>query len=276
MPVRARQKMLDHLKNAIVALERRHVPDAGFADAQDVALRRADGVPYALAGSLNEMWVDGSRDAGAALGFVFAQARGLLTVPRPAVLWLHLSHDGLQTGLPYGPGLSAFGFDPARLVIGRMKRIEDLLWAMEEAIACRSVAAVVADIAQGHKVLDFTVSRRLSLRAQSAGTAVFMVRYGRGREASAARFRWHVAGSKSAEMAFDARAPGAARWQVKLEKGQYQNGTDGGRNTYILKWTKDGFDIDEHPLSAQQEPVVASSLSGAASSPMGDRLSQTA
>jgi len=274
--MQTRQEMLEYLNNAIVALENRHVIDDKFKDRQSALPADFNRTPHTPAGSLNEVWSDGYRDTGAALGFTLAQARRLLTMARPVVLWLQLSHDGLETGLLYGPGLSTFGFDPAQMIIGRMKRIEDLLWATEEAIACRSVAAVITDVTRFHTILDFTVSRRLSLRAQNTGTAVFMMRYGQNREASAARFRWHVAAIKSAKTIFDTQAPGSARWRVHLEKGQQQAGIHGGRDIYILNWTKDGLEIDEHTHHNKQELSAAASLSGASSVLLGDRLPQTA
>ena len=56
----------------------------------------------------------------------------------------------------------------------------ELLWAVEEAIACKAVAAVIADVGHEAKVLDFTATRRLSLRSSSGGSSVFLIRYGRG------------------------------------------------------------------------------------------------
>ena len=44
------------------------------------------------------------------------------------------------------PGSTSFGLDPDAVVLIRTDTIVELLWAMEEAIACRAVAAVVADI----------------------------------------------------------------------------------------------------------------------------------
>jgi protein ImuA len=194
-------------------------------------------------GSLHEVFADSVRDSGAALGFALAQARSQIDASRPAVLFMQLQADALEVGLPYALGLQSFGFDPERLVFVRPQTITELLWAVEEAIACRAVAAVVADIVQPHKALDFTASRRLSLRAAASGASVFLVRYARDREATAARYRWKIVPHLSSDPPFDDRAPGPPRWRVTLEKGSLgkrRNATPAG-DEYLVDWTDNGF-----------------------------------
>jgi hypothetical protein len=50
----------------------------------------------------------------------------------PLVLVLH-EPAATEDGAPYGPGLSAFGVAPERLIIARVRRPEQVLWAMEQA-----------------------------------------------------------------------------------------------------------------------------------------------
>src|SRR5690606_31502757 len=120
-------------------------------------------------------------------------------------------------------------------------------WAAEEALGCRAVAAVVADVAGQPKNLNFTASRRLSLRAAAAGTSIIVLRYGRWREASAAQLRWRIAGAGSGPTPFDARAPGETRWRSTLEKGVVA----GTRQTeWLLGWTEHGFHIVDFPADA--------------------------
>lgn len=260
------------LRTRVAALEKRPALASSPALAQNTDML----VGGAPAGVLHEVWTDHYIHAGAMLGFGLGQARGLLSSTRPAVLWLQLVSDSLETGLPYGPGLNEFGFDPARLVIGRMGKIEDLLWAIEEAVACPAVAAVVADIGHHHKALDFTATRRLSLRAGGAGASIFLLRYGQEREASAATYRWHVAPELSAEKPFDARAPGGMRWHVRLKKGQrFENGTR-GRGDWILNWTEHGFAIEDDRNGGKQGVDAATAVSGAVPAALGYRLSETA
>ena len=230
------------------------------------------GFPAASAGLLHEVFADSQRDSGASLGFALGQARSLLTAERPAALILQLGHDGQNIGVPYGAGLASFGVDPDRLVFGRVDTAVELLWAMEEAIACRSVAAVVADIGTPIKALDFTASRRLSLRSAAAGSSAFLLRYGLEREASATRLRWRVSPMPSSHPAFDERAPGGARWLVQLEKGRLGSKSDPVE--WMLDWTKNGFVVVEPQNGYRAPPRAVPPLSGALPAALGNRLSQ--
>jgi len=272
-----RQERLAGLRSRIASIEKRPLLD----DA--VALPRQEGGRTALAtpaGLLQEIFAPAQRDGTAALGFALWLVRGLLTDERPAILLLQLAHETLEAGLPYGPGLASFGIAPERLIVGQLNSIEELLWAVEEAIACRAVAAVVAEVLGAPRLLDFTASRRLSLRAAGGGASILLVRYGEKREASAARLRWRIAPEPSIAPAFDDRAPGPPRWRVLLEKGQLgqslmqadfmKTGLE-----FSLDWTENGFE----PLFAGQARNGSSrqgrpAVSGAPPAALGDRLSE--
>lgn len=229
---------------------------------------------FAMSGGIvHEIFADQVRDTGAALSFALGQARPLLTPERPALLVLQLAKDNLDIGVLYGAGLKSFGIEPDNVVIGRMENPVDLLWAMEEAIACRAVAAVIADIATPMKALDFTASRRLSLRSAAAGSSTFIVRYGREREASAAHFRWRVVPASSAPNPFDARAPSGARWHVQLEKGRLGSRRDAVE--WTLDWTGNGFaTVEPQQTRDTAQPSGNATLPGAHPAALGDRLSQ--
>jgi protein ImuA len=227
-------------------------------------------------GVLHEIFADTQQEAGATLGFALAQVQRLVGRDRPAVIILQLGPDGRELGVPYGLGLKSFGIDPEAVVLGRMDDPVDLLWAMEEAIACRAVAAVIADIATPIKALDFTASRRLSLRAAASGCSAFLIRYMREREASAARFRWRLASVLSQPPPFDIRSPGRSRWEVTLEKGSV-----GGRRVtaapggevFLVDWTERGLErvtTDGRSRGAQRSAPLSVALPAA----LGDGLSQ--
>ncbi|MBN9314125.1 MAG: hypothetical protein J0I99_00100 [Devosia sp.] len=274
---------LDALRRKIAALEKRPVLAEGAAL---VAQRMGKaGVskpgaadPLALLaappGLLHEVFADEPRHAGAALGFTLGVARQLISAGRQAILYLQLIGETQELGLPFGPGLLQFGLDPDALVIGRIASVPELLWAMEEAIACRAIAAVVTDLASHPKALDFTVSRRLSLRAAAAGTSVYLMRYGRGREASAAKLRWRITPAASGERPFDPRAPGPPRFVVEIEKGRLgEKSQQAEGRRLLLDWTGNGF-VSVEPV----ERFGTSARPAAAPLPvaptLGDRLSQ--
>lgn len=252
-----RQQRLAALRDTIADIERK----PALAEARPVLRSDKDGFPLPAGGLLQEIFTDQRRHASAALGFALGQARSLITPARPAVIYLQLTKEAQEMGLPYGPGLRSFGFDPDALVLVRTANMTELLWAAEEAIACRAVAAVVADIAGNSKILDFTASRRLGLRSASAGASILLLRYGTGREASAAHLRWRITPSLSAARRFDALAPGAPRWHAQLEKGVLHH----SQTQWLLGWTQDGFttrDAARRPTilaaeTALREPVPA-------------------
>lgn len=229
-----RQQRLAALRDTIADIERKPV----LADRHTMlAAEPGEGFPRLANGLLQEIFTDERRNSGAALGFALAQARSLLSEKRLAVIYLQLSKHAQELGLPYGPGLASFGFDPASLILVRPANMVELLWAAEEALACKAVAAVIADIADQPKILDFTASRRLSLRAAGAGTSFLLLRYGTGRQASAAHLRWRLTPTLSARKRFDHLAPGPLRWRAQLEKGVLLT----QQTEWLLGWTQNGF-----------------------------------
>lgn len=286
MPGLARSE-LDALRARIASIENRRP----LADMPDAAPRPGEGEtgsagsdPFRVpAGLVHEIFADDTRSAGAALGFALGLSRQQVMGERQGVLYLQLAGEAQETGLPYGLGFPRFGFDARQLVLGRIGSVAEMLWALEEAIACRAVAAVVADFATHPKALDFTVSRRLGLRSAASGTSVLLLRYGREREASAARLRWRVTPAVSAGQPFDPQAPGPPRFRVGIEKRRL-----GGRSQraegqeLLVEWTENGFapiaPALEPALEPRQAPAVrprhGTTLPRAVIAALGDRLSQ--
>ena len=262
---------LEALKQQVAALETQPLLDDVDAQAAPAGLLATP------RGCVHEVFADTLANAGAALGFALAEAKSMLSPERPGLIILQLKADAQEIGLPYGLGLRSFGLDTEAIVLIRTDTIVELLWAIEEAIACRAVGAVVADIAYAHKALDFTASRRLALRSAASGGSVFLVRYSRDREASAARYRWRVAPAVSASPPFDDKAPGPPRWRVTLEKGRLSArrriAADG--EEYLVDWTENGLVLKDP--SSRNRPVVLpaiSALSAADPAALGDRLSE--
>lgn len=253
MPSPDQQQRLAALRETIADIERK----PALAEARLRVETREGQFPSFAGGLLQEVFTDDPRNAGASLGFALAQARGLLTARRVAVVYIQLASEAQQLGMPYGPGLIHFGLDPAALVLVRPANTTELLWAAEEALACRAVAGVVADIASRQKLLDFTASRRLSLRAAEAGSSMFVLRYGQWRESSAAHLRWHLQPSRSERKRYDERAPGGPRWHVRLERGSLIR----QHAEWVLGWTENGFSsvtpgYDEQPRQPATLPGI--------------------
>jgi protein ImuA len=263
---------LEALKQRVAALETQPLLEDADAYATSAGLLATP------RGAVHEVFADSLANAGSALGFALAQARRLLVPERPGLIILQLKSDAQEIGLPYGLGLRSFGLDTEAIVFIRTDTIVELLWAIEEAIACRAVGAVVADIAYPHKALDFTASRRLALRSAASAGSVFLVRYGRDREASAAKYRWRVAPALSAAPPFDDKAPGPPRWRITLEKGSLdvRRRTAADGEEYLVDWTENGL-VQADDTNSRDRPVVLPAfpaLSDADPAALGDRLSE--
>lgn len=267
MQAPTRQQRLAALRDTIADIERK----PALAEKAGHARSELGQFPILPAGLVQEVYTDGARDSGASLAFALTQAKTLLTASRPAILYVQLAQDGQFFGLPYGPGLACFGLDPNRLVIVRAADMTEFLWTAEEATTCRAVAAIIAEVRGEPKLLNFTASRRLSLRASANRVSLFLLRYGQRRESSAGHLRWHLMAQRSGRHAFDDRAPGKARWQLRLEKGRVAD----NQLDWMLEARKNGFAIFSTPSTGLGRAAAEPSLSGAAPAFLGHRLSQT-
>ena len=105
-----------------------------------------------------------------------------------------------------------WGLPPHRLILAETAHRKDTLWAMEEALHSRAVAAVAGFIDQ----LDLKTSQRLQLAATDCGLPLFLLRPAELLEASAAATRWRVGAAPAARDRFGLIA--RARWRLSLER----------------------------------------------------------
>ena len=199
-------------------------------------------------GQLVELFTD-FRDAGAA-GFALAQ------IPRSGrVLWIQDRMAALETGRPFGSGCEWFGCSMDRLVLVCTRNTADLLWAIEEALRCTSFAAIIGEVFGNPRVMDFTASKRLAVRAERQAIPVFLLRINAQRDLSAARRRWEVRSLPSAPHPHDLSAPGAPRWHIDLFRAR-----DMKPNQWIVQ-----YDRATHRLD-----MVSSFRDGAVDAAAGD------
>jgi len=223
-----------------------------------------------------------AEDPGAGTGFTAALLARLATPKRPA-LWILRGRD------LYAPGLAAYGLTPDRLVAVRAVRPVDALWAMEEALRCSTLSAVLGELAG----LDLTASRRLQLAAESSGVTGFLLDAsagasggrnqwmagrpmagGRTEGLSAAVTRWRLDAVPSLDEEEDA-APrpaggppglGMPRWSVMLERCR------GGRpGIWTLAWDGQGWhDVGKEDASGLRRTAQSDSGLWPARQPMSD------
>jgi protein ImuA len=141
-------------------------------------------------GALHEIGPAAPRDGGAATGFATALVVLALREGRQAV-WIRSDFAAAEAGELYGPGLALMGLSLRRLIVLRVPRPRDALWAMEEALQCRAAGAVVTELMGDDG--DLTATRRLALAAGAGGGIGLLLRHQPCRAANAATTRWEVA-----------------------------------------------------------------------------------
>lgn len=149
--------------------------------------------------------------SASASGFVLS----LLPRGKGPVLWVQDFLSRRENGAPYTPSLAAFGLEQPVLLVNA-SHPRDVLWTMEEGAACAGLSAVVGEVHGGPEVLDFTATKRLSLRAEASGVPLYLIRSGDPGGLSTARMRWRIASLPAQAHPDDPQAPGAARWDLEL------------------------------------------------------------
>ena len=191
-------------------------------------------------GALHEIAAPAEAHIAAATGFTL----GLIPASSD-VLWVAEDMAHIESGVPYGPGLDAFKLAPERLLSVAVSRPRDLLWAMEEALRCRVIGAVIGEMRHG--TLDAVAVRRLSLAAADSGALALLLRAKPGSDASTAATRWIVSATPSSHP--HTYQFGASRFAAHLTRNRR-----GPTGAWILEWS------DTHErfvLAAPALPVAA-------------------
>ena len=153
---------------------------------------------------------------GAACGFVLALAALAGKHRGRDTLWIQTDMARCESGAPYGIGLDLFGLPSRRLLVLRARRPIDALFAMEEALKCRAIASVIAELPDD--TADLTATRRLSLAARAHDGIGLLLRHRSTSAPSAAMSRWEVAASPGPRDAFG--GVGTTSFQLSLVKNR--------------------------------------------------------
>jgi protein ImuA len=191
----------------------------------DLALQ--GGLPL---GALHELVAARPGDQAAASGFAAALGARFAhhkRISSAKVIWIVETKAVRETGMPYAPGLSLCGFDPAQFVLVETGDARESLWAMEEALKCSAPAVVIAEIWGLAKIYDLAASRRLVLAARKSGTPGLLVAAGfagaADRVSSGAATRFAIAPSTSVRLPSAGGRlplPGSTAWAVRLIKAR--------------------------------------------------------
>jgi protein ImuA len=162
-------------------------------------------------GALHEVSGIGPDEEDGAIPAAFIAGICARLDPAKPVLWCQAGAADM-----YGPGLAACGLAPERLILARPRNAVELLWAMEEGLRTRALAAVVGEVAE----LPGPASRRLQLAAETSGVTAFAlcrvrVAQEMARAPNAAVTRWNVAPLPSLAPSGEPGL-GRPRWRLEL------------------------------------------------------------
>lgn len=176
-------------------------------------------------GAVHEFCCTGEEGGAANSGFIAGLMASLMKEGGIAV-WISSS------GKIFPPALTAFGIDPGRVVFITLSKESDRIWAMEEALKCAGIAAVVGEIAE----MSFTNSRRLQLAVEQSRVTGFLIRQDvRNLTATACFTRWKIHAIPS-EPGGNLPGIGFPRWKVELQR--VRNGKPG---CWQLEWSAGRF-----------------------------------
>jgi protein ImuA len=233
--------MLDELRQRLQALQR---PPGFDRDPGNLPLGIA-AIDAMLGGglargTLHEIAAPGEAHLAAATGFALGVSA--LGSARKSLLWIAEDMALIESGAPYAPGLDVFNLAPERLLTVTAGHRRDLLWAMEEALRCRAVGAVIGELRHG--ALDPVAVRRLSLAAADSGALALLLRARPEGDASTAATRW-IVGAAPSPSGGDS-LPHFATHLVRNRRGPTAS--------WILQWS----DTDERfILATHAQPVAA-------------------
>ncbi|HZY82619.1 MAG TPA: hypothetical protein VFE50_23995 [Cyclobacteriaceae bacterium] len=146
-----------------------------------------------------------------------------------AVLWISSSRK------IFPPALKSFGVEPDRFIFVDLQKEKDVIWAMDEALKCAALTAVVGEV----KDISFTMSRRLQLAVEQSQVTGFVIRKNKRQPgATACVSRWKIT-SMPSEPVEDLPGIGFPKWRVELMR--IRNGRPG---TWNLIW-REGFKVEE-------------------------------
>ena len=226
------QPILAHLREKLAEID----PHLGPAlPEKNRQLRLAAPIDAALGGglacgALHEFAPKTPGHLAAASGFAVAAA----TRAGGEVLWIATDFAMGEGAGPYGPGLDVFGLSSGRLLVLRVPRPADVLWAMEDALRCRALGCVIAELTGEGAEADLTATRRLALAARDgvsdrvSGLGL-LIRQRATAEPSAAATRWEIAAVPSLPDRFGGL--GRTRFDLSLRKNRR-----GPSGRWIIEW----------------------------------------
>jgi protein ImuA len=189
-------------------------------------------------GCIHEFIAASIEDTAATTGFI-SGLLSLLTKRNGISLWISSS----RTLFP--PALKQFGIEPDHFIFIDLKNESDVLEAMDEALKCAAVNAVIGQV----KNISFKASRRLQLAVEQSQVTGFVLRQNSGKvNPTACVSRWKITHLRS-ETIDDLPGIGFPAWRVELLK--IRNGKPGN---WDMQW-RDGrlVSLEQIPAFSKEQ-----------------------
>jgi protein ImuA len=181
-------------------------------------------------GAIHEFINEVPEHAAASGGFIAGLLKSLM-LNGGSCLWISAS----RTLFP--PALKLFGVAPDRIIFIDLKKEKDVLWAMEEALKCEGLAAVIGEVSE----INLSQSRRLQLTVEKSGVTGLLIRNNIQKIAtSACVARWQIKPLIS-ELEDGMPGVGFPRWKVELLK--VKNGSPG---SWDIEWANNRFNLIQY------------------------------
>lgn len=192
--------------------------------------------------AIHEFITENAEEGAAASGFLSGLLSSI-TKKDGYIVWI------VKTLNVFPPSLKCFGLNPDRIIFMELPKEKEALWAMEDALRCEGLAAVVCEVSDP----DLTATRRMQIAVEKSGVTGFILRMNPKKTGSTACVtRWHV---KPLPSFLTEGLPGVGfpRWQVELVK--VRNGRPG---SWQIEWRAGKFhSIEEELKPEQQRPSLA-------------------
>ncbi len=176
-------------------------------------------------GAVHEFLSARAEDSASTGGFISGLLASLMG-NGGTVLWISSS----RTLFP--PALKNFGLEPDRFIFIDLQKEKEVMWAMEEALKCEALSAVVGEIRE----IDFTASRRLQLAVEQSRVTGFILRNKyRNLNTTACVSRWKIT-PLSSESVDELPGIGFPKWKVELVRMR-----NGKSSVWDIQWVEGRF-----------------------------------
>jgi protein ImuA len=165
-------------------------------------------------GAVHELISEGQEEGASTAGFTAVILAGLMK-NGGSVAWIG------NAPKIFPPAMNSFGIRPGQVFFIDLKKEKDRLWAIEEALKCSALSAVIGEIPE----LSFTHSRRFQLAVEQSKTTGFILRQNpKTQSPNACVARWRIKPLMSQN---EEGLPGIGHpvWQIELQK--IRNGRPG-------------------------------------------------